>query len=322
MNKAIDLPGADLQKKVDLLLDQQTKEWDLASKNYRGLEKVRKRAFKINDRVNIGVQFNPERMTSSAAKVDPKSISERKCFLCAKNLPEQQKWVPFGEEYLILVNPFPIFPRHLTIPHREHIDQRIKGRFGEMLALASELKDFVVFYNGPQCGASAPDHFHFQAGNKGFMPVEKDFENMSRVTVKGKENCRVSIFKDYLRHCIILDGSSKTILTDWFEKAYMGMEEQMTAENPEPMMNILVSWEKGRWKVFIFPRKKHRPWQFFEEGEKQILLSPASVDLGGMLITPREEDFEKLGVSDIVDIFGQITWKDEDFEKLTHLFKT
>ncbi len=304
-----------LQQKVDLLQTQQTKEWELAEKNYKGLDKVQKRELVFDNRVTVGVQFNPERIYSSAAKVDAKSIRERKCFLCLSNLPPQQKGVDFGDDYVILVNPFPIFPRHLTIPHREHIDQLIKGRMNDMLDLARELTDFVVFYNGPKCGASAPDHFHFQAGNKGFMPIEKEYLTLSRTIIKGEERCRASTFSNYLRHCLILDGDDKKILCQWFDELYELMNNQMPAE-PEPMMNILVSFDQGRWKIFLFPRKLHRPWQYFEEGPKQILLSPASVDFGGVLITPREEDYKKLSYEDAEDIFGQVTWDADAFEKL------
>lgn len=308
-----------LQQKVDQLLIQQTQEWDLAEKNYKGLAKAQKREFIFENRVSVGVQFNAERIYSSAAKVDAKSISERKCFLCLPNLPEQQKGVDFGNDYVVLVNPFPIFPRHLTIPHREHIDQLIKGRMDDMLDLAKELKDFVIFYNGPKCGASAPDHFHFQAGNKGFMPIEKEYHSLSRTIIKGEDKCRVSTFSNYLRQCLIIDGDDKTILCKWFEQLYQLMSAQMPAD-PEPMMNILVSFDQGRWKIFLFPRKLHRPWQYFEEGTKQILLSPASVDFGGVLITPREEDYEKLTQEDAVDIFSQVTWDEDMFEQLIRDF--
>ncbi|MFW5708508.1 MAG: DUF4922 domain-containing protein, partial [Bacteroidota bacterium] len=190
MNKTTYPSTPELQQKVDQLLDQQTRDWDLARKNYDGLNRARKRYIHFQERITVGIQFNAERIYSSAAKVDPQSISERKCFLCQAHLPEQQKWVEFGDDYLILVNPFPIFPKHLTIPHREHIEQQIAGRMHDMLALAAELRDYVVFYNGPRCGASAPDHFHFQAGNKGFMPIEKEYEMLSRTIIKGRDGCR------------------------------------------------------------------------------------------------------------------------------------
>jgi hypothetical protein len=304
-----------LQDKVNQLLSQQLQDWDLAQKNYHGLSKAQKRTFSLPGGIYIGVQFNAERIYSSSAKVDAKSISERKCFLCIANLPEQQKMLDFGQDYVLLVNPFPIFQKHLTIPHREHIDQRIRGKIQDMLNLARELPDFVVFYNGPACGASAPDHFHFQAGNKGFMPIEEDYKRLSKTILKGLGNCRALAFDDYHRQCIILEGDNLNDLSAWFDQLYILMDG-ITKKEPEPMMNVLASWGGDKWQLYIFPRILHRPWQFFEEGEKQILLSPASVDLGGMLITPREEDFQNITISDITDIFEQVSWDKENFEHL------
>jgi len=308
-----------LQNEVNQLLESQMREWDLAAKNYHGLSRAVKKHFLLGQDVGVDVQFNPERIYSSSAKVDTKSINERKCFLCPAHLPPQQKSVAFGKDYLVLVNPFPIFPRHLTIPHKDHQPQLIKGKFGTMLNLARELADFEIFYNGPRCGASAPDHFHFQAGNKGFMPILNDFQTVHRTAIKGNKEARAMYFDNYIRKCIILQGNDEQLLSSWFDQLYRIMEK-MTGHEPEPMMNMLVSWHKGQYLAFIFPRMLHRPWQYFDETEKNILLSPASVDLGGVLITPREEDFQKITPSDIIDIFEQVTWDDSNFEKLINLF--
>jgi len=305
-----------LQDQVYQLLEQQTRDWELAEKNYKGLEKIRKNHFDFENNLKIFVQFNPERIYSSAAKVDDKSISERKCFLCPAHLPEQQKWVEFGNDYVILVNPFPIFPKHLTIPLRQHSDQRIQGKLADMLQLARELPDFEVFYNGPRCGASAPDHFHFQAGNKGFMPLESDFLSQNKKLLLTENQCNIWSLNTYLRHCLVMEGPHLPTLLRWFDAAYQNMQRLMNQE-PEPMMNIIASWENTAWKVFIFPRKLHRPHQFFAEDETQILLSPASVDLGGVLITPREIDFDKITSANICDIFAQVSWDDDVFFKLT-----
>lgn len=305
-----------LQNQVYQLLEQQTRDWELAQKNYKGLEKIRKNHFDFENNLKIFVQFNPERIYSSAAKVDDKSISERKCFLCPAHLPQQQKWVEFGDDYVILVNPFPIFPKHLTIPLRQHTDQRIQGKLSDMLLLAKELPDFEIFYNGPRCGASAPDHFHFQAGNKGFMPLESDFLNQSKQLLHSQNQCNIWSLQNYLRHCLVLEGAHLPTLLSWFDSVYQNMQTLLNQE-PEPMMNIIANYDSASWKVLIFPRTLHRPHQFFAEGESQILLSPASVDLGGVLITPREVDFDKINPADIRDIFAQVSWDEDMFQALT-----
>ncbi|MFO7874645.1 MAG: DUF4922 domain-containing protein [Bacteroidales bacterium] len=297
---------------INDFFQQQLVEWDLAGKNYRGLQKALKRYIQLSDHVRVGVQFNPERIYSSAAKVDEKSIKERKCFLCRHHLPEQQRWIEYMDKYLVLVNPFPIFPRHLTIPDKVHTDQRLSGRFRDMLTLARELDGFIVFYNGPKCGASAPDHFHFQAGNKGFMPLEDDFEHLPKSLMGNDGGLNKWRMDNYFRTCMVLESQDQEKLAGYLEDLLLRMKT-IDAQDPEPMLNVLVSWKHDQWRVFVFPRKKHRPAQYYLEGDQRILMSPASVDLGGMLITPREEDFHKMDANSIKGIFEQVCYDEKLF---------
>ena len=167
-----------MNQTIHNLLTEQLASWETARNNYAALSGVRVKELNVNG-IPYKVQFNPARIVSSGAKVDAKSIQARKCFLCPANLPTVQKGISFGGHYHILVNPFPIFPRHLTVPELAHTPQRIATRFTDMLELAEALTDYTIFYNGPKCGASAPDHAHFQAGNKGFMPIEKDWRGQT-----------------------------------------------------------------------------------------------------------------------------------------------
>ena len=287
-----------------LIIEQQN-EWELARKNYAGLKKVKTRKLAF-DGFDLTVQFNPERIVSSAAKVDAKSIEARPCFLCERNLPEEQRGISVLDNYLILVNPFPIFPEHLTIPHVNHIDQRIASKFEDMLDLAKVLDDFTVFYNGPKCGASAPDHLHFQAGIKRFMPIERDYKKGTFFQdAKTKNGMDIIRWTSYLRSVVTLSGKDKGQLVSTFDQFFKAFKKVQPNE-VEPMLNILASWEAGRWAMHIFPRQLHRPWQYFETGEKQIVFSPASVDMGGVLITPRAEDYAKLSMGVVQDIFHQV----------------
>lgn len=290
------------------LIRNQINEWDLAAKNYSGLRKVKIKTFDFGH-YHIDVQFNPERIVSSAAKVDALSIEMRPCFLCQKNLPAQQRGLIVDDQYMVLVNPFPIFPEHLTIPNVMHTDQRISGNFDSMLNLASRLEDFIIFYNGPKCGASAPDHLHFQAGNKGFLPIENDFknENCSR-KVRSVSGVTISHWPDYLRGIITLNSPDKVGLIDCFSHVYSKLQKMQPGET-EPMLNILASFDNGEWIIHIIPRTLHRPTQYFGTGDKQIVLSPASVDMGGVVITPREEDFIKISEMDVKDIFRQVCFE-------------
>lgn len=292
-------------EKVNELFSSQLSEWELARSNYNQLALVRTRSLDYGT-FKILVQFNPERMISSAARVDPKSIESRPCFLCSGNRPSLQRGVTFEKNMTILVNPFPIFPRHLTIPSEYHTDQRILQNFGMMLLLAEAIPDFVVFYNGPQCGASAPDHLHFQAGNKGFMPIEDDFPNEihTRLLIV-KNGIELWQWNNYLRGIITMKGSNRDELINIFQSFYWKFSSVQN-DKPEPLLNILVWHNIKGWTIHIIPRKVHRPVQFFLEGDDKILLSPASADLGGVIILPREEDFLKITKDDVADIFRQV----------------
>jgi len=174
------------------------------------------------------------------------------------------------------------------------------------LSLAESIPDYLIFYNGPQCGASAPDHFHFQAGNRGFLPIEADFSGgMFTKLLAVNSGVEIWHWSDYLRAIVTLKGSDSKKLFRVFSHFYDNFFA-FQPDEPEPMLNILAYSNPDAWIIHIIPRKLHRPVQFYNEGFEQILLSPASVDLGGVIITPREEDFYKISVSDVKDLFSQV----------------
>jgi hypothetical protein len=307
---------SDYSARVGELFDDQLKGWDLARDNYRQLDNVMTRKFSYPC-FDLFVQFNPGRITSSAAKVDARSIEARPCFLCEKNRPPQQRGVAYEDDFVILVNPFPIFRRHLTIVSESHTDQRIAPNFVTMLDLARCLPEYSVFYNGPQCGASAPDHLHFQAGNRGFMPVEQDFGKKTLCTLQAaNEGIELWSWEEYRRGIMTLRGTDRYALMRAFEKFYLRFE-LMQPDRPEPMLNIITCYSDGNWIIHVIPRKLHRPSCFFAEGKDKIVLSPASVDMGGVLITPREEDYLKITSRDINDILDQVCLTEDEIESLT-----
>ncbi len=309
-----------ISNEIKQLLTAQKTEWDLARKNFAGLENVQVREFQF-DGFTIKVQFNPGRIVSSAAKVDTKSIEARPCFLCEANRPKEQRGLMFNE-FSVLVNPFPIFPEHYTIPIFAHTPQCIKGNFCSMLNLAQAMEGYTLFYNGPKCGASAPDHFHFQAGNNGFMPIDDEIKTLKEKYGKmfSADEVLCWAVKDGLRNFLVLEAENNIALSNEFDRIYQVMEEMSDAEE-EPMMNILSSFSRGSWRILVFPRALHRPWQYSAEGDENILLSPASVDMGGVFITPREKDFKKITKEVILDIARQVLLSDADFDKLTKKLK-
>ncbi|MCK5775434.1 MAG: DUF4922 domain-containing protein [Bacteroidales bacterium] len=304
------------QEKASKLYKDQLKDWSLFADNREGLDNAQLRTFNF-DGFDINVQFNPKRITSSAAKVDPKTIKERKCFLCSANRPDVQEEVMWGDNYEILVNPFPIFKEHFTISNVAHTDQQVETEFVNFISLSKDLDNTVMFYNAPKCGASAPDHLHFQAGNLEFLPIEKDWALIKEKygkEIKGHNGVEVTAVDDTLRKFIVLEGESAEAMNATFQKIHQFGKE---LENGEaPMLNLLSYYVDGKHRVFVFIRGLHRPWQFTAEGDDNILLSPASVDMGGTMITPLEKDYEKITKEDIADIFKQISVSKEDFNKL------
>lgn len=330
-NRELFIPEAELEKyltdepdaawKTMALLAQQKESWPLLNKGYKDLDRVEFKEFDFNG-FRLKVQFNPGRIVSSSAKVDEKSIKERKCFLCLENLPEEQRAVSFNEEYNILCNPFPIFPEHFTLPNSGHVPQRIEDSFKVFLEFTRELgRDLTIFYNGPKCGASAPDHLHFQAGSKYFMPVDSVMENLDSSSELLFQDGELKVYTntEYPAGFLAFESAETANLERAFIKLYRVLEELNNAES-EPMMNIIGNSGNGKLRIAVFPREKHRPSHFFAEGEANILLSPASVDMGGVLITPLEKDFRKITKTDIEEIFSEISPSNEKFKILKKVF--
>ena len=295
-----------LTSKVEALLDHQLSHWNLAQQNYKALKTIESKTLNVLG-FPMQVQFNPSRIVSSAAKVDARSIQQRPCFLCEKNRPAEQEGILVDNRYWILVNPFPIFPKHLTIPFVEHVKQRIDGHFGDMLDLAKALPEFVLFYNGPQCGASAPDHLHFQAGNKGFLPLEINWSAWKQYAEHIIELPNFTLLRHitYPHAMLIMESSERQSLVSWFKNLYK--QFNINVNGVEPMLNLLCSWKNGQWTVWLFPRRLHRPSCYFADGIQQLLISPASVDLAGVFITPRGEDFQKVTATDIATIMDEVS---------------
>lgn len=287
----------------------QRAEWPLAARNFDALEGVEVRGIAMPG-MDIKVQFNPARIVSSGAKVDARSLAERPCFLCDKNRPAEQRGIDW-RGYTVLVNPFPIFPRHLTIPAVGHTPQRIQGRVADMLALAAELPGYTVFYNGPRCGASAPDHMHFQAGNSDFLPIWQALDAAPLRTVAADgAGTRLSVCTALPVNVFVVDAATPEAGERMFDRLYRVLPEG----EEEPMMNLLAAGSR----LVVVPRKRHRPSFYGTEGKGCMLLSPASVDMGGAFITPRREDFDRLDAQLLARVFDELCLDTEQIEVISN----
>jgi len=288
----------------------------LAGANYRSLRQVETKWFDYGH-FRIACQFNPGRIRSSAADTSVRAVGARPCFLCEGNRPPEQAGIPFGEDFIILANPYPIFPYHLTIPSLRHIPQHIEDHIGTFLKLGLALQEFTLFYNGPQCGASAPDHFHFQAGIRDLLPVEEELEQLlahHAEVVSDKGPVRIWAVENYLRRFVLLQSRDAELLTASIREVINSLEKR---DQDEPMINM-VSWiDQSSWNILIFPRALQRPFQYFADDPEKLVVSPAAVELGGVVVLPRRQDYDKITSRDLESIFSQVTLGEEDFRKLT-----
>jgi len=288
-----------LQGKADIMEDssisrffnRQLEVWTDARHRFRDLKHVETRQF--SDQLKL--QWNPARIVSTGAKIDKKTLGERPCFLCDKNRPKEQMSKQIDEKFHLLVNPFPILPVHFTIPARKHQPQLIYKNYGEMHRFISLHSDLMVFYNGPKCGASAPDHLHFQAGTNGILPLQTNWQRLSRnltdiISLNDEE--KISVVRDFIVPAFVIISKSAESDEALFRRLYKAMPQR--GDETEPMVNI-ISWRKGEEFIsVVIPREKHRPEAYFAEGDAQFVVSPGALDMSGLIITPREEDFRKL----------------------------
>ena len=298
---------------MNAFFESQLAEWEFARRNFEALRRIETKTFDL-DGFLIRVQFNPARIVSSAAKVDAASVVARKCFLCSENQPPEQRGLPWGDGYRVLVNPYPIFARHFTIPAAEHVPQSIADRYGDMLALARCFDREVVFYNGPRCGASAPDHAHFQAVGKGAMPLEAEVGRFATEKVLEASGAAAYAIRDYLRGGFVIRSADASAAAACFGKLYEALE--VLPADAEPMMNVLTWYDSDGWTSCVFPRTKHRPACFYGEGATDLLVSPASVDLAGVMIVPRKDDFVKITAENIRAIFNEVCIDDSALQRI------
>lgn len=304
------------QKALDMFASQ-VKNWSMASNNYAALQKIMTRTIPCGE-MTVKLQCNPARIVSTTSNLSGEKIEKRPCFLCARNRPPEQKSLPWNDSYEVLVNPFPIFPKHFTIPALKHSPQQITGRIDDMLSLARIFSDFVLFYNGPRCGASAPDHMHFQAGNKGFLPIEYNWESLSESLgeyILEYEKLRVSHLNGYPQTVFIIESGKKEIIKTIFGKLIKILSSDNNA-GYEPMMNLLCLYDKDKWRLYIFPRRAHRPRQYYTQGEKQRLISPGTVDISGVIIVPRPTDYESITEEEVWDILQQVSVTPEEEQRI------
>ena len=315
--RSLSIPsGVELEE----FFDRQLAAWPVAEKNYAELATVQQR----NLENGLVLQYNPARMVSTGAKVDSAAIAARKCFLCAANRPAEQYAGSAMGTMEVLVNPFPVLPFHLTLPFKEHIPQLLHGMYADMLHISHKWEGMTVFYNGAKCGASAPDHAHLQAVRASDIPLlgkdwsERLTNSAKRVAAVG--DAAVYHLCGYVVPLFVVVSTTVSGSVEMFSRLQASMD---TIEGEcEPRMNVLVTYTPAHGFVtIVVPRAQHRPACYSETGCGQRLVSPGTLDMAGLVVTPRECDFKEITASEAAGILREVAVDDETvariIEKLT-----
>jgi ATP adenylyltransferase/5',5'''-P-1,P-4-tetraphosphate phosphorylase II len=295
-----------LEQEVTKLYSDQQKEWHDFAVHISELKRVESRTFNFGN-YTIKAQYNPARMVSSGAKLDPEAIKARKCFLCPENRLAMQREIKLNDRFILLVNPFPILNEHFTIPLVEHKNQEILPYLNDMLYIAKALPEHIIFYNGPKAGASAPDHMHFQAAKRGQLPLETDYITIEKQILSEDKKGSLYQFMHFGRKCFMIESGNEQTVISLFRQLYIQFQLFKNNTNEEPLLNLFIFFENGQWCMFVFPRKTHRPAMFYAEGEEKKLISPGAIDMAGILVLPRKEDFESLTKDIISEVFNEVS---------------
>ncbi len=296
-------------KTIKKFFDLQIQKWQFARESYGNIKNFKVRTFHYGD-TSVSVQFNPERARSTFAVIDTEAIKGRKCFLCDENLYPEQIGLRLTKNYTLLVNPFPILQEHFTAKFNVHVPQKIEPVFNEFLQIINYCgENYFALYNGPKCGASVPEHRHFQMGIKNALPLISEIVNKT----KDAELHKPFLYSDELRNFFVIYGDNENEL----EKVFFNLFERLSKhfpDEPEPKINLLGFRNNTLTYVAVIPRKAHRPKSYYEQGG--IKVSPATIDIGGVLVVPEENDFTAIDGGEVKKIFSEVLFDKDDLKKV------
>lgn len=306
---------------LERFCQQQKKTWKQAAKQYLNLREIQTKTLEVEGH-QILVQYNPARSISTAASIKPQDIAQRPCFLCPKNRPEEQMSKTLLDKYSLLINPYPILPLHLTIPSLKHEPQTICLHFADLLSMMEIHPDLLFFYNGAGCGASAPDHMHFQAGKTDFLPLRDQWDKIKadaqKINLNKLSETHILYIGRYIYPLFCISGDRKEEICVAFESLLRALPTSKGYQ--EAQFNLLAWKEKDKHQVIIIPRSKHRPDCYGSQTSDQMIISPGAIDMVGIIITTRLEDYNRLNAVNARQILQEVTLKkDQITDILTKL---
>ena len=312
--------------RIEKFICDQLSVWPMAAENYRNLKKAETRTLPVGG-LNVVLQYNPARKISSEAKLDKKSISERPCFLCPENRPREQYDIDFegrkGKRYRITLNPYPIFPSHLVISSTDHTPQSIWHRYPDMLDFVATNRKYACYYNGPESGASAPDHMHFQGCPRGMMPLENAVDKLLGSARSHSElECLTNLKEAKLYHLnmftrgiFVLRGATPKSVTKLFYRL-LDCASMTLGGEPEPKFNVISWFEDNEYRSLVIFRSKHRPHNYFSDGPDHLSMSPGCADMGGVMVAPEESDYEKMTPELLSQVISEVSIGEDDEKAL------
>ncbi|MBE6268652.1 MAG: DUF4922 domain-containing protein [Bacteroidales bacterium] len=290
---------------VSFFFDKQLAAWDEVAERYKALDAVETKCFDNG----LSMQFNPARIRSTGAAVDKKSIAERPCFLCAENRPAEQSGRDICGSLEVLVNPFPIMGEHYTIVTKEHTPQLIAPLYADMLFVAKRWRGMSVFYNGATCGASAPDHAHLQAVPSKYLPLlgQKWMKKVigCATLVDGSVGDGILFSDSYVVPLFVIKSSDGQRMESLLGRLLAALPVKDAAD--EPAVNIITAYKESEgWTTIVIPRGKHRPDCYFAEDGCRRIISPGALDMAGVIIAARREDFDSITADDAASMLNEV----------------
>lgn len=307
---------------INDLLEAQLLSWPEAKTNFDRLQEIKRKPLNLGD-LKAAAQLNPARIRSTAAAVDTKSIAERPCFLCASNRPKEQmsaEWPEAGWE--LLVNPYPILPVHFTIVSKAH---RAQNQIPlEMAMMAEKAPSLAIFYNGARAGASAPDHAHCQAMLKSELPIialAEKFHTSDKSGWISSEDFGADLPFHFLSAVITPDMEGMIALSKVPEAFGVDATD---GKRDNGLLNAFfwISDNDGLLRIVVIPRRAHRPSLYFLQEGERFVISPGAVDMSGLMIVPRAEDYERLTPEIARKIYAETAFADSLPDELRQIFLT
>jgi hypothetical protein len=295
-----------LGERIGALFQQQRATWPALRDGEAALAGMQRKTLNLHGD-SVVVQVNPARRRSTQAQTDASAVAARPCFLCPQNMPAEERGIAF-EELVVLPNPFPVLPLHTTIAAREHRPQRIADQVGKMLRLAKEIggETTAILYNGPRCGASAPDHFHFQSASAVDIPLLNEIPSV----ING-----IAARETFGRKMLICSGPDESVVQAAVERVIAALQK-LDPSSQEPMLNIMASYRDGCYVVVVFPRAAHRPACYFATGPDKLAVSPAILEMCGVFVTTELDDFARVDAATACAIYEEVCISRDRFENV------